>query len=192
MPSDPDAGLLQPVWAGTEAAAACGDRAWLRALLDAEAGLVRAQARLGTVPPEAARAITTVAEALDVDLAGLAVRARGGGNPVIPLVAELRRAAPPGLAEYVHRGATSQDIMDTAAMLVAARTRTVILRHLDGVLAALAGLAAAHRDNPMAGRTLGQQAVPTTFGLKAAGWLVACAQTRSRLAGLPLPAQLGG
>jgi nitrosuccinate lyase len=224
-----DAGLLEPVWAGTTAAAACCDHAWLRALLDAEAGLVRAQARLGSVPADAASAITDAARTLDVDLAGLAVRARGGANPVIPLVAELRlaidravrdrdgardadwdgardadrdgardadrdgaRDGEQRLAQYVHRGATSQDIMDTAAMLVAARTREVILSDLDRVLAALAELAVRHRDTPMAGRTLGQQAVPTTFGLKAAGWLVACARARARLAGLRLPVQLGG
>jgi 3-carboxy-cis,cis-muconate cycloisomerase len=187
-----DSGLLEPVRAGTAAAAACGDHAWLRALLDAEAGLARAQARLGTVPAEAAQAITATARELNVDLADLATAARGGGNPVIPLVGELRRASEPRFAPYVHRGATSQDIMDTAAMLVAVRTRAVILRHLDQVLGALAGLAARHRDTPMAGRTLGQQAVPTTFGLKAAGWLLACAQARGRLAGLRLPVQLGG
>jgi 3-carboxy-cis,cis-muconate cycloisomerase len=180
LPAD----LLSPVAAGTAAEAATAGEAWLRALLDAEAALARAQARLGLIPDGVAQAI---AEARP-DLGELAERARGAGNPVVPLVAELRTVA----GEHVHQGATSQDIMDTAAMLVADRTRRIVLTDLGRTLDALAGLARRHRDTPMAGRTLGMQAVPTTFGLKAAGWLTAVAQARDRLAAVRLPAQLGG
>jgi 3-carboxy-cis,cis-muconate cycloisomerase len=187
-----DRGLLEPVRAGTDAEAATSDRAWLRALLDAEAGLTRAQARLGLVPREAADAITGLARSAEPDPGELAVRARAAGNPVVPLLAELRAMSAPELSRHFHQGATSQDIMDTGAMLVAARTREVILAGLGRVVSALTELAARHRDTPMAGRTLGQQAVPTTFGLKAAGWFIACVQARDRLAGLPLPVQLGG
>ncbi|MFF5262237.1 3-carboxy-cis,cis-muconate cycloisomerase [Actinomadura viridis] len=187
----PDAGLLSPVRAGTEAEAVTGDRAWLRAMLDAEAALARAQARLGIVPDSAAAAITELAASDPVDLPGLARRARGAGNPVVPLVADLRRLAGPA-GEHVHRGATSQDIVDTAAMLVAARARRVLLAHLDRALDALAGLAERHRDTPVAGRTLGRQALPTTFGAKAAGWLLGVLEARERLAAVPLPVQLGG
>jgi 3-carboxy-cis,cis-muconate cycloisomerase len=176
--------LLSPVAAGTAAEAATSGEAWLRALLDAEAALARAQARLGMVPDGVADAIAGAR----VDLADLAVRARGAGNPVVPLVADLRKVA----GEHVHRGATSQDIMDTAAMLVADRARRIILADLDRTLDGLAGLARRHRETPMAGRTFGQQAVPTTFGLRAAGWLTAVARARDALAGIPLPAQLGG
>ena len=176
--------LLSPVAAGTAAEAATSGEAWLRALLDAEAALARAQARLGMIPAGVAEAI----EGAHVDLADLAVRARGAGNPVVPLVADLRKAA----GEQVHHGATSQDIMDTAAMLVADRTRRIILADLARTLDALAELARRHRDTPMAGRTLGQQAVPTTFGLRAAGWLTAVAHARDALAAVRLPAQLGG
>jgi 3-carboxy-cis,cis-muconate cycloisomerase len=91
-----------------------------------------------------------------------------------------------------HERATSQDILDTAAMLVARAARALVLDDLDGAAASCAGLADAHRSTPIAGRTLLQQAVPTTFGLKAAGWLVALVDARRRLAGVPLPAQLGG
>ncbi|MFC6885643.1 MULTISPECIES: 3-carboxy-cis,cis-muconate cycloisomerase [Actinomadura] len=186
-----DVGLLSPVRAGTAAAAATGDAAWLQAMLDAEAALARAQARLGIVPDDAARAITGAARADRFDLAGLARRARGAGNPVVPLVADLRGLA--GAAgEHVHRGATSQDIVDTGAMLVAARTRRAALAPLDRALDALAGLAAEHRDTPMAGRTLGRQAMPTTFGAKAAGWLVGLLDARAALAAVALPVQLGG
>ena len=187
----PDAGLLSPVRAGTAAEAATGDLAWLTALLDAEAALARAQARLGIVPGEAAAAITAAAVPGRFDLTGLARRARGAGNPVVPLVADLRRLA--GAAgEHVHRGATSQDIVDTAAMIVATRTRRAVLAPLGRALAALAGLADRYRDTPVAGRTLGRQALPTTFGAKAAGWLLGVLEARDRLAAVPLPAQLGG
>jgi 3-carboxy-cis,cis-muconate cycloisomerase len=178
------ADLLSPVAAGTAAETATSGEAWLRALLDAEAALARAQARLGMIPDGVAQAI----EGARIDLADLAVRARGAGNPVVPLVADLRKAA----GKHVHQGATSQDIMDTAAMLVADRTRKIILADLDRTLDGLAELARAHRETPMAGRTLGQQAVPTTFGLRAAGWLTAAAHARDALAALRLPAQLGG
>src|SRR5206468_2233538 len=85
-----------------------------------------------------------------------------------------------------------QDVVDTAAMLVARSARGLILDELGGVAAACAGLAEAHRATPIAARTLLQQAVPTTFGLKAAGWLVAVVDARCRLAAVRLPAQLGG
>jgi 3-carboxy-cis,cis-muconate cycloisomerase len=178
------ADLLSPVAAGTAAEAATSGAAWLRALVDAEAALARAQARLGVIPDGVADAITGA----EIDLEDLAVRARGAGNPVVPLVADLRAVA----GEHVHHGATSQDIMDTAAMLVADRTRRIIRADLDRTLDGLATLARSHRDTPMAGRTFGQQAVPTTFGLRAAGWLTAVAQAREALAAVRLPAQLGG
>ncbi|GGQ37097.1 3-carboxy-cis,cis-muconate cycloisomerase [Actinomadura coerulea] len=190
-PPAPDAGLLSPVRAGTEAEAATSDLAYLTAMLDAEAALARAQARLGLVPAAAAEAITAAAVADRFDLPALARRARGSGNPVVPLVADLRELA--GAAgEHVHRGATSQDIADTGAMLVAARARRVVLAHLDRALDALAGLAARYRDTPMPARTLGRQALPTTFGAKAAGWLMGCLEAREGLAAVALPAQLGG
>ncbi|MFC5745574.1 lyase family protein, partial [Actinomadura rugatobispora] len=143
------------------------------------------------VPAEAAAAITAAAGADRFDLARLARRARGAGNPVVPLVADLRRLA--GAAgEHVHRGATSQDIVDTAAMIVATRTRRAVLAPLGRALGALAGIAHRYRDTPIAGRTLGRQALPTTFGAKAGGWLLGVLEARDRLAALPLPAQLGG
>lgn len=160
-------------------------------MLDAEAALARAQARLGIVPGGAAEAITGAAEAGRFDLAGIAGRARASGNPVVPLIADLRVLAG-SAGEHVHKGATSQDILDTGAMLVAARTRRVVLAHLDRALDALAGLAARYRDTPMAARTLGRQALPTTFGAKAAGWLLGCLEARERLAAAVLPVQLGG
>ncbi|MFD5574605.1 3-carboxy-cis,cis-muconate cycloisomerase [Streptomyces cadmiisoli] len=193
-PAGPDAGLLGPGWAGSPAATATGDRAWLQALLDAEAALTRAQAALDLAPARAAAAVTAAAVADRFDVRSLAERARGGGNPVIPLIADLTAAVGEEHGPYVHRGATSQDIMDTAAMLVAARTLDLVLADLARVAAALARLAAAHRDSAMPGRTLTQHAVPTTFGLKAAGWRSLVLDARDRLTAVrdSLPAQLGG
>ncbi|PWJ04325.1 3-carboxy-cis,cis-muconate cycloisomerase [Streptomyces sp. NWU49] len=192
--ADYDTGLLAPGWAGSPAAAETADAAFLRALLDAETALTRAQAALGLVPDEAVAAVTGAAAPGRFDLAFLAERARGGGNPVIPLVADLTRAVGEPYGPFVHRGATSQDIMDTATMLVAARTLDPVLADLGRTERALAGLAAEHRDTPMPGRTLTQHAVPTTFGLKAAGWRSLVLDARDRVTAVrgSLPVQLGG
>ncbi|WP_030243456.1 3-carboxy-cis,cis-muconate cycloisomerase [Streptomyces sp. NRRL S-455] len=189
-----DPGLLGPGWAGSAASSATSDHAYLRALLDAEAALTRAQAALGLAPAEAATTVTDAAGTGAFDLRALAERARAGGNPVIPLVADLTKAVGDEYGPYVHRGATSQDIMDTATMLVAVRTLGPILDDLGRTERALAALAAEHRDTVMPGRTLTQHAVPTTFGLKAAGWRSLVLDARDRVTAVrdALPVQLGG
>nr|WP_202478210.1 3-carboxy-cis,cis-muconate cycloisomerase [Streptomyces sp. SID5470] len=186
--------MLAPGWAGSPAAAATSDGACLQALLDAEAALTRAQARLGLAPDAAADAVTEAAHADRFDVRSLAERARTGGNPVIPLVADLTKAVGEEYGPYVHRGATSQDILDTATMLVAARTLDLVLGDLHRVQQALARLASEHRDTVMPARTLTQHAVPTTFGLKAAGWRSLALDARDRVIEVrdDLPAQLGG
>ncbi|WP_316743532.1 3-carboxy-cis,cis-muconate cycloisomerase [Streptomyces sp. MK7] len=192
--AEADAGLLGPGWAGSPAASATSDTAFLRALLDAEAALTRAQAALGLAPAEAADAVTRAADPARFDVRALAERARAGGNPVIPLVADLTRAVGEEYGPHVHRGATSQDIMDTATMLVAVRTLDPVLADLARTEAALARLAREHRGTVMPGRTLTQHAVPTTFGLKAAGWRSLVLDARDRITRVrdTLPAQLGG
>ncbi|KEF02816.1 MULTISPECIES: 3-carboxy-cis,cis-muconate cycloisomerase [Streptomyces] len=193
-----DDGLLAPGRVDSAVEAATGDAAYVRALLDAEAALTRAQAAVGLAPSAAAEAVTAAARDTGrYDARDLAVRARSGGNPVIPLVGALTSAVAeraPDAAAYVHRGATSQDILDTATMLVCSRALAAVLGDLDDTAAALARLAVEHRDTPMAGRTLTQHAVPTTFGLKAAGWRGLVLDARDRLAAVraALPAQLGG
>ncbi|MFJ1997330.1 3-carboxy-cis,cis-muconate cycloisomerase [Streptomyces asiaticus] len=197
-PRPADAGLLSPVRAGTPAETTTSDGAWLQAMLDAEAGLVRAQARLGLVPGAAARTITDLARAEHLDVVEIARLARGAANPVVALVrafTALVAAADPAAAEYVHRGSTSQDIMDTAAMLVARRTLVPLVADLERIARALRELAVAHRDTLMPGRTLALHAVPTTFGLKAAGWLSGVEDAAARLVRIrdhELPVQLGG
>jgi 3-carboxy-cis,cis-muconate cycloisomerase len=168
-------------------AEAVSDRAWLQAMLDFEAALARA-----TQPADVAGAIAAACRAERFDAEELGVAAMPTGNPAAPLVRALADAVGGPAGARVHRGATSQDVIDTAAMLVAKRAREPLLADLRGAADAAAGLAAAHRDTPMAGRTLLQQAVPTTFGLKAAGWMVALDASCERLAGVELAVQLGG
>ena len=171
---------------------AVSDRAWVEAMLAFEAALAAAEARAGLVPREAAEAIAQACDPDRLDPAALAGEGRRAGNPAAPLVRALTEQVGGEAAGHVHRGATSQDVMDTAAMLVARRALGPIAAYLDGVAAACAILADEHRATPMAGRTLLQQALPITFGLKAAGWLNAVVEARRRLAAVPLAVQLGG
>jgi 3-carboxy-cis,cis-muconate cycloisomerase len=174
--------------------AALSDEAWVTALLDAERALAAAQAGAGTIDPAAAAAIASACDASLYDAPELAVAARAAGNPVVPLVDALRTRVGSEHAAAVHRGATSQDILDSAAVLVARRALVPIDRDLDAAAGLCAGLADEHRTTVMAARTLLQQAVPTTFRYKAACWLVGLVEARRRLVavGAELPAQLGG
>ena len=195
--SGTDAGLLAPTWAGTPAAAEVTDEAWLQAMLDVEVALARAQASVGLTPARAVEVIATAARVDRLDLVALARAARGAANPVVAFVSAFTQvvaAVDPDAAEYVHRGSTSQDILDSAAMLIARRVLDRIGADLGRTVAALARLADEHRHTVLAGRTLAQHAVPTTLGLKAAGWLqlAADASARVRSTSASLPAQLGG
>jgi 3-carboxy-cis,cis-muconate cycloisomerase len=171
---------------------AVSDHAWLEAMLDVERALANAQAIAGVAPPAAVAAIAAACEPELYDVGHLAEQGRAVGNPAEPLVRALRDRVGGDAARYVHYGATSQDVMDSASMLVARRANQLIDVALDDVARACAALAENHRRTAMAGRTLLQQAVPTTFGLKAAGWLTAVADARERLAAVPLAAELGG
>jgi 3-carboxy-cis,cis-muconate cycloisomerase len=191
--------LFRPIFVPDEIREVLGGRAWLQAMLDAEAALAVAQAQAGLIPAEAAEAISGCCTANRFDPKQIGRDGRGAGNPVVPLVKALTAAvsveASGEAARYVHKGATSQDIVDTAAMLVARRAIDLILADFERISAACARLADAHRTTLMAGRTLLQQALPTTFGLKAAGWLVAVLEARRRLLTVResnLAAQLGG
>jgi 3-carboxy-cis,cis-muconate cycloisomerase len=175
-----------------EVLATVSDQAWLRAMLVAERALAVAEAKVGVITRESAGAITVCCDPDRFDLATLVSEGRRAGNPAEPLVRALREAVGGDAAKDVHLGATSQDILDTAAALVAREATALILADLDAVAATCAELADRHRASVMAARTLLQQAVPTTFGLKAASWLVGVLHARGRISGARLPAQLGG
>lgn len=196
-PGGPD--LFEPIFTSDAVAAATGPAAWLAALLRFERELARAEADAGVVPAEAAEAVAAAADALRVAPGDLAEGARAAGNPVVPLVraltAAVDAAAGPALGAWVHFGATSQDALDTAAMLVAKEACRLILADAGAAAEAGAALAQAHRTTVMAARTLLQQALPTTFGLKAAGWVVGLCEAEAaleRVATGRLAVQLGG
>jgi len=149
------------------------DRAWLQAMLDAEAGLARALERAGLAPAGAGEAVTRAARANDFDIAELGELSALTGNPVPGLARALAVKVGGQQGRAVHRGATSQDILDTAAMLLARTAIDAARADLTAAAAAAAALATEHRTTPMIGRTLLQQAVPVTFGAVAAGWLAA-------------------
>ena len=187
--------LFDGTFARGGAAAAVSDPAWFRALLEVEAALARSAAGLGLVPTTAADAVTAAcAEPARLDLATVVAKAADAGNPVPPLVSVLQDAVGERDAVAVHVGATSQDVLDTAVMLLARAAVAAIDADLNRAGEAAARLAAAHRDDLVMGRTLMQQALPTTFGLKAAGWLAGLDGARLRLAEVLaiLPVQYGG
>ncbi len=170
------------------------DTAWLQAMLDAEAGLARALERAGLASAGSGEAVTAAARAENFDPNELGGFAALTGNPVPGLARALARQVPPAAVSAVHRGATSQDILDTAAMLLAQRAIDVMQADLAGAAEAAAGLAAVHRSSIMIGRTLLQQAVPVTFGLVAAGWLTSVDEAREGLSAVRsrLAVQFGG
>jgi 3-carboxy-cis,cis-muconate cycloisomerase len=190
--------LFRPIFVPVGFREAVSGRAWLRAMLEAEGALALAQARAGLIPWQAVETIVSCCDADRFDPEEIGSKGRAQGNPVPPLVRALTEAVSrvsEVAAGYVHKGATSQDIMDTAAMLVSRHALGLILTEVEGIAAACARLADTHRDTMMPGRTLLQQALPTTFGLKAAGWLVSVLEARDRLfavRGSGLAVQLGG
>ncbi|MFP5070373.1 lyase family protein [Pseudonocardia nantongensis] len=174
------------------------DAAWIAALLEVELALSAVAAEQGAVSDDDADGVErAVAAVAGLDPHTLAAESVEGGNPVIPLVKRLRAAAAriqPGAERAVHPGATSQDVLDTALVLLTRRAGHRIVEDLRAGAEAAARLAAEHRDTPCAARTLGQQALPTTFGAVAASWCAGVDRAGARLAGLldDLPVQYGG
>jgi 3-carboxy-cis,cis-muconate cycloisomerase len=158
--------------------------ALLQALLDVEAALAEAQADAGMIPRECVADIRAAARAEFFDADALVNASKSDGNVVIPLVRQLtERVASrnPESARYIHLGATSQDILDTAIVLQLRAERDAIYGDLTRAMRAAASLAREHAVTPMAGRTWLQHASPTTFGLKAASWLELLGRSRLRL-----------
>ena len=173
------------------------DSAVIQALLDVEVAWVRAQRSLGLVDDAVVRVVADAGSAAAYEVGAIARRGESGGNPVLPLLTDMRSAVAEhssNAADALHRGLTSQDVLDSALMLVASRTLGALRGSLLAAADALAGLADEHRGTVMVGRTLGQAALPITFGLKAAGWLgaVTDAVVEVGATAASLPVQCGG
>src|SRR5271157_3433522 len=160
------------------------DQSVLQAMLDFEVALARAEARADVVPPAAAEHIAVAARAEDFDMTALARAMLRAGTAVIPVVKALTekvRGRNPEAAGYVHWGATSQDVADTALVLLLKRARPLIEKDISRLATALAELSERNKNTVMLGRTLMQPAPPVTFGLKAAGWFAAIRRSHARV-----------
>ncbi|HEX4444005.1 MAG TPA: lyase family protein [Galbitalea sp.] len=195
--------LLDPLGNAGDADDVLSDAAWVRAMALFESRLVDALTMEGLIPDGVDGVTNAVAGQEDFDAAVIATAARAGGNPVIPLVAAMGAAMddharhgsyPEAPSDYLHLGATSQDVMDSAAMVIARVAIIEMSKSLGALIATLARLAELHRASPMAGRTLGQHASPVTFGVVVAGWLDGILAARNNLESVRghLPLQYGG
>jgi 3-carboxy-cis,cis-muconate cycloisomerase len=176
--------LLDSLFGSAAMGEVFSDVARIQRMLDFEAALARAEAQCGVIPASAARAITTKCKADLIDVAALSSATALSVNPAIPLIKQLTALVAKDDAEasrFVHWGATSQDANDTGLMLQIRQALDILQADLDSLSQGLAALAQKHRSTPMAGRTLMQQALPTTFGVKVAGWLDAVTRHRERL-----------
>ena len=190
--------LLAPMLSSAAMRAICDDAAYLQRMLDFEAALARAEAATGVIPASAAGPIAAACNVDAFDLAALAEAATKSGNLAIPLVKALTADVAKSDAEaarYVHWGATSQDVIDTAAMLTLRAAIDALLADIERAIAGFAGLARQHRNTPMVARTWLQHALPMPFGLKLAEYAAALDRSRTRLRrlrGEALALQFGG
>ncbi|QQQ48650.1 3-carboxy-cis,cis-muconate cycloisomerase [Pseudomonas syringae] len=174
-----DAYFMQP-----EMREVFSDEGRVQGMLDFEAALARAQARVGLVPPEVVADIELSCDARLFDFDALAIAIGSAGNSAIPLVKALGKQIAARSAEaerYVHMGATSQDVMDSGLVLQLRRAIVLLERDLTRLADAMAEQAQRHAGTPLAGRTWLQQATPVTLGMKIAGWLGAVTRHRQRL-----------
>jgi len=173
--------MFDPSFTTPHATAHTDDRAWLAAMLRIEGAIARAGAACGHIPANHAETIASACEPGNFDAADIAQRAIASATAVVPLVEDLRALVGADAAPFVHLGATSQDVVDTALVLITRQVAELIDDELRQAGELLAGLAERHRATPQIGRTLLQQAVPTTFGAVCAGWLAAVAEAREGL-----------
>jgi 3-carboxy-cis,cis-muconate cycloisomerase len=165
-----DSAIFSPLFSDAEISALLTDEAFVGALVEVEAALARAQARVGVIPAATAEQISRV-KAADIDIAVLTKETIRSGFPIIALVQQIRRQAGEEAGSYVHWGATTQDIMDSAAVLQMRAAIELFKPAILNIIRRLSEVAQRHRTTVMAGRTHGQQALPITFGLKVASWM---------------------
>jgi 3-carboxy-cis,cis-muconate cycloisomerase len=189
-----DSQLTSRLFASEGMAGVFSDQARLAAMLRVEAALARAQASLGIVPEELPTAIAALDPAdLDADMLGRQTAI--AGVPTIPFLRAVQSRLPPDLERSFHKGATTQDVIDTALVLQTREALDLVEIDLIAILDGLSFLADAHRGTPCAGRTYGQHAAPITFGYKAAAWLSGISDAAAQLPRLRervLVASLGG
>jgi len=189
-----DSAIFAPLFTDDEISRLLGDDSFVRALVEVEIALARAEARVGVIPKSAAETIAKV-NADRIDVAALTQGTVRSGFPIIALVQELRRQVEPESAPFIHWGATTQDIMDTACVLQLRAVIKVLKARLIEITRHLSALADRHRDTVVAGRTHGQQALPITFGLKVASWTAPLVRHVERLVEISprlLVVQFGG
>jgi 3-carboxy-cis,cis-muconate cycloisomerase len=196
MPLSPtDSNLFSPLFGDPGIAAIFSDEQTIRYWLEVEAALARAEGYLGIIPATAAAQIVNVATSLSVDIERLQAGIQRDGFPIIELVRQIREKVGEPFADYVHRGATTQDILDTALVLQIRAALERLEESLHQLIKGLAVLVGRYRHTLMAGRTHSQQAQPITFGFKVAGWLGPLLRHRQRLSSLKprlMVVQLGG
>jgi 3-carboxy-cis,cis-muconate cycloisomerase len=190
--------LLAPMLSSPAMRAICDDMAYLQRMLDFEAALARAEAATGVIPADAAGPIGRACKADTFDMAALADAAARSGNLAIPVVkaltADVAKSSPEA-ARFVHWGATSQDVIDTATVLTIRAAIDALLSDIDRAISGFARLARQHRDTPVVGRTWLQHALPMPFGLKLAEYAAALHRSKLRLKRLraeALALQFGG
>ena len=175
-----DSNIFGPLFSDDEISQLLCDQAFVKALVEVEIALAQAEARVGVIPASAAEQISK-AQADKIDIAALAKGMARSGFPIIALVQELRKQVDAEAAPFVHWGATTQDIMDSACVLQLRRTIELLRKRIGEIARSLSTLADKHRATVLAGRTHSQQALPITFGLKVAGWLAPLLRHAERL-----------
>jgi 3-carboxy-cis,cis-muconate cycloisomerase len=176
-----DSRFLKDLYGTADMRAVFDDMHLLQLWLDVEVALAQAEAELGIVPGEAAREIARAARAETLDSNRLKLLVDQTVHPIVPLIRVLKDACQGDAGEYIHWGATTQDIMDTAMVLQVKEAQAILSDRTARLVAVLAGLAAEHRDTVMVGRTHGQQGPPVTLGYKMAVWLAEMQRHRQRL-----------
>jgi 3-carboxy-cis,cis-muconate cycloisomerase len=175
-----DSDLLGPLFASEAMRAVFADEARIAAMLRVEAALAQAEAAVGLVPAALAPAITAI-EPASLEPAALGAKTAMAGVPTIPFVKAAQAQLPADLEPHFHKGATTQDIADTALVLQIRKALSLVVSDLATVLDGLGHLARAHRSTPCVGRTYGQHAAPITFGFKAAVWALGIAEVAADL-----------
>lgn len=177
-----DSSIVTSFFGNADMHATFSERSLTQSWLDVEVALARAQAALGIIPAAAARGIAEAARVERLDFAAISASAQSTAHPLVPVIRALAAACDGDAGRYVHLGATTQDIMDTGFVLRMRAGLDVVERQIDELTRILRRLALRHRDALMPARTHGQHALPTTFGLRCAGWQSELQRHRARLA----------